>query len=69
MITLSGTYADLDVRLHYVCRVFRLADRTASVCVGASYVDGVGKPVAVRDGDVLLVCGSGTWFALYRFVG
>lgn len=63
MITLRGTYADEcngilpDRTLKYVCRVIRYKD---------CYYDGIGEKVNVKDEDVLLVCGGGTWFALYR---
>lgn len=63
MITLRGTYADYcngplpDRMLQYVCRVF-LYDGV--------YYNGIGEVIDVKDGDVLLVCGKGTWFALYK---
>jgi len=63
MITLEGTYADgcngpiPDASLRYVCRVFLSSD---------GFFDGVGNPVEVNDGDVLMLLGRGTWFALYQ---
>lgn len=63
MIALKGTYADHcngklpDRTLQYVCSI-KLYKET--------YYNMVGEPVEVKDGDVLLICGKGTWFALYR---
>jgi hypothetical protein len=34
-----------------------------------TYVNGVNEPVEVFDTDILMVCGDGTWFALYRKAG
>lgn len=67
MITLHGTYADecngqlLDKKLEYVCRVFSFGDRR-----NIKWYDAVGNIVDINDGDVLLQCGNGTWFALFR---
>lgn len=63
MITLKGTYADHcngplpDETLEYVCRLIRYKD---------TFYTPVNEPVELKDGDVLKVCGKGTWFALYR---
>lgn len=67
MITLRGTYADEcngplpDEELTYNCRVMP-AYRQGE---GLIYVNGIGSLVNVQDGDVLKVCGGGTWFAHY----
>jgi hypothetical protein len=66
MIALRGTYADEcngplpDEELRYHCRVF--PQRQLG---GILWVNGVGEIVMVQDGDVLKVCGDGTWFAHY----
>lgn len=63
MITLRGTYADdcngplPDRILQYVCRAFEYK---------GVYYNGIGEVLEVKDDDVLLVCGKGTWFALYK---
>lgn len=57
MKTLSGTYAEDDRKLEYVGRAFYYQGK---------WYDGSGNIELVEDGDVLLVCGKGTWFALYR---
>jgi len=63
MIKLRGTYADdcngplPEKELHYVCRVLSYK---------GVYYNGVGQHLEIKDGDVLLMCGHGTWFALYR---
>lgn len=63
MITLHGTYTD-DDRLagdfEYVCR---------AIPYGGKYYNAVGEELEIRDGDVLMMLGNGTWFALYRSAG
>ena len=54
---LTGTYADKDVTLEYVCRV---------ILYRGQYRDGLGAPVEVKHGDALLMLGDGSWLALYR---
>lgn len=57
MITIKGTYAEDDVEMEYVGRVF---------WYGGRWCDGIGRVELVGDGDVLKACGDGSWFALYR---
>ena len=63
MITLTGTYTDdegLAGELEYVCRAIRYGDE---------FFDGIGQRLEICDGDVLMMLGKGTWFALYRKKG
>lgn len=56
---IKGTYADDEDRtLNYVCRVFQIPDGT--------FRNGIDEPIEIKHGDVLKVCGQGTWFALYQ---
>ena len=58
----TGTYAK-NRHMEYVCRVF---DVSIESFAKAEYVNGIGEPVSVSDGDVLVPYGDGTWFALYQ---
>ena len=54
---LEGTYTEENLTLNYVCRVIPYKGK---------YYDGIGGKVEIKDGDVLMMLGKGTWFALYR---
>ena len=60
MITLKGAYTDeegLAGELEYVCR---------AIPYEGKFYNGIGEPLSIRDGDVLMMLGQGTWYALYR---
>ena len=59
MITLRGIYTDEELagELEYVCRVIPYKGK---------FYNGISEPLKVVDGDVLMMLGQGTWYALYR---
>lgn len=58
MITLKGTYTEeMAGELQYVCWVFPYK---------GIFYNGIGELLEIKDGDVLMMLGQGTWFALYR---
>jgi len=59
MITLRGIYTDEELagELEYVCRVIPYRGK---------FYNGISEPLKVVDGDVLMMLGQGTWYALYR---
>lgn len=59
-MNIIGNYATED-DLEYVCRVFLYGHGR-----DIKWVNGIDEPVEIRDGDVLMMLGKGTWFALYR---
>lgn len=67
MITLRGTYADEcngtlpDRELTYSGRVLQYGHGRE-----IKWFNGINEPVEVEDGDVLLQCGQGSWFAHYK---
>ncbi len=70
MITLTGTYADdcngplPDVTLKYAGRLFAYGSGRH-----IKYFTPIDQEVKLKDGDVLKVCGAGTWFAHYTLEG
>ena len=57
MIKISGTYAEGSQKLEYVCRVLTYK---------GNYYSCVNHPLTIEHGDVLMMLGKGTWFALYQ---
>jgi len=59
MITLRGIYTDEELagELEYVCRVIPYRGK---------FYTGTNEQLEVKDGDVLMMLGQGTWYALYR---
>ena len=59
MITLKGIYTDEELagELEYVCRAMPYKGK---------FYNGICEPLEVKDGDVLMMLGQGTWYALYR---
>ena len=60
-MNITGTYAEKEDELEYVCRVFSYGHGR-----DIKWVNGVDEPIEIKDGDVLMMLGKGTWFALYR---
>lgn len=57
MITLEGAYTnEHEGNLQYICRAILYRD---------TFYNPVNQVLDIKDGDVLMMLGKGTWYALY----